>query len=267
MQVKILGSGQDAGIPQIDCYCPACRLARKYKKYRRLGPSLAISNGKDCVLIDASPDIKPQLEMTGKGKGSLKGIILTHAHFGHCVGLLSLGKESLNTKNIPVFCTPKIKRFLYKNYPFSLLVKNKNIIINEINPDKQFKISGIKYTPFKVPHRDEIADTVGYTIEAKKRIIYLPDIDYWTLDIIKKVNNSDIAFIDGTFYSSRELPRFKQVPHPPIEKTMSLLKNSPAEIYFTHINHTNPINGRGKERAGLKKMGFNIAYDGLALEV
>ena len=265
MKIKILGSGQDAGTPQIDCYCNTCKLARKNKKYRRLGPSLAVFDKKDCVLIDASPDIKYQLEMIPKE--SLKEIIITHAHFGHCVGLLSLGKESLNTKNIPVFCTKEMKQFLHKNYPFSLLVENKNIIVKEIHPDKQFRLSNIKYTPFKVPHRDEIADTVGYTIESNKRIIYLPDIDYWTPDIIKRINDSDIAFIDGTFYSSRELPRFRKVPHPPIEKTMDLLKNGPAKIYFTHINHTNPINRNSRERTELIRQGFNIAYDGLALEI
>jgi pyrroloquinoline quinone biosynthesis protein B len=275
MKIMVLGSGQDTGIPHIGCYCVICTKARKQKEYGRLGPSIAIINDNFCYIIDASPDFKQQVDMVKlevkeverKGKIPVSGILLTHAHFGHCSGLLQMGKEALNEVRFPVFCTSKMKRFLEGNLPFSLLVRDGNIDISEIQIGKKTKAEGLTFIPIQVPHRDEIADCVGYIILSKKRFIYIPDLDYWTDAILSEINKADLAMIDGTFFSKDELPRFDEVPHPPILETMDLLENNNSEILFTHINHTNAINKNGDERKNVQDKGFKIAYDGLVVEI
>lgn len=275
MKLIILGSGQDAGIPHTGCYCEICNKARKNIGFQRLGPSIAIydKNLGFCYLFDASPDFKYQLDMLKKieikrkGKIPISGIFLTHAHLGHCYGLWYLGRESIDEKNLPVYCTQKMKKFLENNYPFSFLIENKNIKVEEITPNLELNFNEIKIKPFLVPHRNEIADTVGYVIKKEKRVLYLPDLDFWTDKLIDKIKRSDIAIIDGSFYSSDEIPGFKDVPHPPIIESIELLKNLDTEIYFTHINHTNIINKMGKEKEFIESLGFKIAYDGLILEI
>jgi pyrroloquinoline quinone biosynthesis protein B len=214
MEIKILGSGQDAGIPHTGCYCDVCTKARKDIKYRRFGPSIALLDKKGgfCYFIDASPDFKYQLDMVKgdvdkikrKGKIPVSGILLTHAHFGHCSGLWRLGLEALDEKNLLLFCTPKMGQLLQNNYPFNLLVQRKNIKIKEIQPNEEFELEGFECIPIQVPHRNEAADTVGYIIKSKKRTIYLPDIDYWTDTVIDEIRTADIAIIDGTFHSKDE---------------------------------------------------------------
>ncbi len=277
MQIIILGSGQDAGIPHTGCYCDICSKARKDVKYRRLGPSIAILDEKEgfCYLIDASPDFKYQLDMIReqvnkikrKGRIPISGILLTHAHLGHCSGLWHLGKEAVEEKNLPVFCTSKMEQFLQSNYPFSLLVQRNNIELREITPDEEFELDGFKCVPIQVPHRNEAVDCVGYLIKSNKRTIYLPDVDYWTDRVIDEIKTSDIAIIDGTFYSKDEISRFDDVPHPPIEDTIELLRDVDTEIYFTHINHTNAINKDGMEREYIESKGFKIAYDGMIMVI
>jgi len=277
LKIKVLGSGQDAGTPHTGCHCDVCKRARRYKKYRRLAPSIAFWDEKEgfCYFIDASPDFKLQLDMVReetdrmkrKGRVPLSGILLTHAHLGHYLGLAYLGKESIAEKNIPVFCTPKMQGFLSSNYPFSLLVKEKTIIINEVHPGNEFNLDGLGCVPLQVPHRDEIADTVGYIIESRKKTLYLPDVDHWTDEIIEAIRMVDVALIDGTFYSKDELPRFMDVPHPPIKETIDILENVNADIYFTHINHTNFVDRDGKARKHVESKGFRIAYDGMVLDV
>lgn len=277
MIIKVLGSGQDDGIPATGCYCDVCNSAREYTEYRRLAPSVAILDKMEsfCYMIDASPDFKHQLDMIHeeisetkrKGKIPVSGILLTHAHLGHCAGLWPLGKEALEEKNLQVFCTSKMKQFLYANYPFSLLVQRKNIKVKEMYPDKEFAPDGLGFVPIQVPHRNEVTDTVGYIIKSEKRVVYLPDLDRWTDDILEEIKSSDIAFVDGTFYSKKEISRFQEVPHPPIKETISLLENVDTETYFTHINHTNPINKKRKERRYVESKGFKIAYDGMTLQI
>jgi pyrroloquinoline quinone biosynthesis protein B len=277
VRLKVLGSGQDAGIPQTGCYCTVCSRARSNSKYRRLSPSIALfDKGVGfCYLVDASPDFKSQIhsiqkeikQVERKGKIPISGILLTHAHVGHYVGLWHLGKEALNEKDVPVFCTSSMKAFLSASPAFRFMLQSRVISVREIRPQAKFALGGLSALPIEVPHRSEIADTVGFIIEAEKRVIYIPDTDHWTGEMIEEIAESDLALIDGTFYSRSELPHFEEVPHPPIEETVDILRDISTEIYFTHINHTNPVNRRGRERRSLEGKGFKVAYDGLVLEI
>jgi len=277
MKLIILGSGQDAGIPQAGCRCTTCRKARVNPEYRRSGPSIAIlnENNGDFYIIYASPDFKYQLEkvfeiLGGYGKeggAKLKGIFLTHAHLGHCYGLWNLGKEVMNTHLLPVYCTSGMKRFLTTKHPFKALVEEKNIDIVEARPGEELKLDGFDCIPLEVPHRNETSDTIGYIISSKKRAIYVPDADRWTEKLLREIKNADIALIDGTFFSRGELPRYDEVPHPTIKETMELLGGVKNQAIFTHINHTNTVNGDGDERREVEEKGFAIGADGMVVDV
>jgi pyrroloquinoline quinone biosynthesis protein B len=273
----VLGSGQDGGIPHAGCYCRACERARENEVCKRLAPSIAIYDERAgfCYLIDASPDLQPQIDMiraeihhvSRGGKVPISGILLTHAHIGHYTGLLLLGREVLGEKDVPVYCTRRMREFLSLSRPFSLLVENRNISLQEVKPGRALDLDGVAFTPVGVPHRGEITDAVGYVIEADKRVMYIPDTDHWTDGIIRQMARSDIGLVDGTFYSRDEVPWFEDVPHPPIEETLRALRGADAEIYFTHINHTNPANVDGTERRHIESRGFKLAHDGLVLGI
>ncbi|MCW3992133.1 MAG: pyrroloquinoline quinone biosynthesis protein PqqB, partial [Candidatus Bathyarchaeota archaeon] len=66
MRITILGSGSNGGVPQWDCPCPNCARARADPALRRTRSSVAVSlDGDRHVLLDASPDLKQQLEAAG----------------------------------------------------------------------------------------------------------------------------------------------------------------------------------------------------------
>ena len=63
----------------------------------------------------------------------------------------------------------------------------------------------------------------------------------------------DIALIDGTFWSEDELGGRDQskVPHPPVLQTLNMLgerEDGDPEIFFTHLNHTNPLYDQDSEQ-------------------
>ena len=206
--------------------------------------------------FDCTPDFTFQLHeldsvypVSGIG---VNGILLTHAHIGHYTSLMYLGKEAMNTKNIPVYAMPRMRDFLEKNDPWSQLVNLKSIEIYNLTKDSTVYLNDrISVTPFIVPHRDEYSETVGFRISTKnKNVIFIPDVDKWEKwdkDIIKTVQQNDLLFIDGTFFKEGELPgvKMKEVPHPFIEETMNLLSALPnkdkQKVYFIHMNHTNPV--------------------------
>lgn len=286
MIVQILGTAQDGGYPQLGCDCPNCQTVKTDVRLKRLPSSLGLFDceSNQSFIFDATPEFPEQLRLLnskakqlGLSKSHFSGIFLTHAHLGHYTGLMYLGKEALNTKELPVYCTPAMAQFLENNSPWADLIKNKNIIPQIINPNEEVQIGNLKVKSILVPHRNEHADTVGFLIQGKnKNFFYLPDLDHWDgfqSQFNQILSETDYIFIDGSFYDQFELAKFRnrdplEVPHPPIAKTIKLFqegifKKSKAEIYFTHFNHTNQIlSMTGEAKQFIKSSGFDTLSEG-----
>lgn len=270
----ILGTLQDGGSPHLGCEKDCCKSEDADKKVVSLG-LIDPASGKR-FLFEASPDITSQLKslnLADPVKNSIApdGIFLTHAHIGHYTGLMFLGREAMNSKDVPVYAMPKLKMFLENNGPWSQLVSLSNIIIHPLSEGKWELISpALKIKPLLVPHRDEFSETVGYIIEGpQKKALFIPDIDKWEkwrTDIVSLIREVDYALIDGTFFSAAEVGNrsIAEIPHPLVEESMKLFDALPVKekqkIMFIHFNHTNPLLNKNSEEARLvKSKGFRIA--------
>jgi pyrroloquinoline quinone biosynthesis protein B len=282
--VVVLGIGQDAGVPQMGCDSPFCRKAWKNAKLRQMVSSIALVDPakKERWIFDATPDLPEQFqllkEITNDYSNNISGIFLTHAHIGHYTGLMYLGRESMNSKDVRVYAMPRMKQMLETNAPWSQLVGIKNISLQLIENKRQIKLSeDLKVEPFLVPHRDEFSETVGFKISSNnKSLVFIPDIDKWQKwserleDVIKA---SDYVLIDGTFYADGEINRpISEVPHPFVSETTELLKNLPLseknKVYFIHFNHSNPLVQDNRQKIKeLKTKGFNVTFQGQKLDL
>jgi pyrroloquinoline quinone biosynthesis protein B len=234
-------------------------------------------------LIDATPDltdqIRPLVEMRGAAKGRtdrapVDGVLLTHAHMGHYLGLAFFGFEAVSTKELPVHATSRMAAFLRDNAPFSQLVRLQNIAIREIRANESFRLDeGVTVTPIDVPHRAEYTDTVGFVLRgARATLLYVPDTDSWKAwptPLTEALQGIDIALLDGTFYSPDELPgrSVAKIGHPLITDTMDLLeplvRAGDIEVYFTHLNHSNPaLDPASPQRRTIESRGFHVLEEG-----
>lgn len=283
--VKVLGTAQDGGLPQAGCYCKNCIRARKEKGFSRLVSSLAVLDlrEKKFFLLDATPNLPAQVDMAFERlalekqvlKNSPQAVLITHAHIGHYAGLIFFGYEVMSTSRLPVYCSSRMSRFLTENGPWSQLVRLENISLHTLAPDEEFSLSAqVSFTAFSVPHRDEYSDTLGFIIAGKKKkLLYIPDIqswEAWKRPIAEVAKGADIALLDGTFFSSEELPgrNLFQIGHPLIQSSLKALKDLAAkakkEIYFTHLNHTNlALDAEGEARKEVERQGLRIASDGM----
>ena len=276
--IIVLGTIQDAGSPQMGCEKSCCISLFKNPDPNRKVVSLGLvdPSEKKYWLIEASPDFITQcrdLKTISKFEHakSPDGIFLTHAHIGHYTGLMYLGKESYNSRDVPVFAMTRMKGFLIQNGPWSQLFKINNIKINNINHQEEIKLSNnLSITPFLVPHRDEFSETVGFKINGpKKSILFIPDIDKWgkwNKNLIQEIKKADLALLDGTFYDSKELNyrNISEIPHPFVIETMNLFKEEnnyeKSKINFIHLNHTNPLlDTNSAAFKKVKESGFNTA--------
>ncbi|HVE66505.1 MAG TPA: MBL fold metallo-hydrolase, partial [Thermoanaerobaculia bacterium] len=105
VEAVVLGIAQDGGVPHLGCQQPLCVRARRDPSASRRVASIGFVDraaGRR-FLIDATPDFAAQVDALG---GIPDGILLTHAHIGHYLGLAQLGREVLGAKRLPVYCTP-----------------------------------------------------------------------------------------------------------------------------------------------------------------
>ncbi|HEV2855697.1 MAG TPA: MBL fold metallo-hydrolase [Thermoanaerobaculia bacterium] len=282
-RVVVLGIAQDGGMPQTGCDCSNCSLARRNPSFARHVASLAIDFPKTdhVYLVDATPDLPEQVEKIhafrahpeGKvDRAPVDGVLLTHAHMGHYLGLAHFGFESLNTKNIPVWVSPRMAEYLKNNGPWSQLVRLGNVALREFQPGQPFDLEeGVSVKPLQVPHRDEYTDTMAFLIRGpKKTLLYVPDTDSWKVwpkpltDVLAE-EKVDVALLDATFYSPDELPDrdITKVKHPLITQSMDLLepwvKSGKLRVYFTHLNHSNPaFDPNGAARRAIEARGFRV---------
>ena len=282
--VRVLGIAQDGGVPQIGCSDERCEAARRDPSRARRVASLALvlpSEGK-LFLVDATPDLAAQLgalsDVTAgrPERDPLDGILLTHAHMGHYLGLALLGFEAVNVRDLPVWCTPRMAAFLRGNGPWSQLVEKGNLDLRETAPGAVHELGGgVTAEAFPVPHRDEFSDTVAWKIRGPERtLLYVPDVDGWDDwrergGMEAAFEGVDVALVDGTFYSDGELPGrdTSKIPHPRIVESVErfgpVVAAGELEVAFTHLNHSNPALDEGSEaRRSLEAAGFRVLEEG-----
>ena len=281
VMLVVLGNVQDAGSPHIGCerFCCSPNAETPVRERRVTSLGLIDSEGPKTFLIEASPDMPEQLrhlrKLAGAGAPPLtNGILLTHAHIGHYSGLMYLGREAVNAKRIPVFTMPGMQDFLENNGPWDQLLKLENIRLKELSDGTPMRLSPqLEVIPFKVPHRDEYSETVGYEIRGPQRTaLFIPDIDKWDrweTDIRERIRSVDLAFLDATFYDSSEIGyrNVSEIPHPFVIESRALFDSLPEnernKIHFIHLNHTNPLlDAQSEASQKLRKAGYRVARSG-----
>lgn len=262
----ILGSGQDAGVPQLGCRCVRCEAARADRQHIKLAASLGVVSGDGRgFLLDASPDIRLQAGTLPH----LNGILLTHGHIGHYTGLMHVGREAWGVRGMPVWGTRAMLDFLRTNAPWEMLVRLGNIELREVIPGEAIRLSDdLTVEPFAVTHRNEYTDTVGYRVRGPETaLLYIPDVDRWDFDLAEMVSAASTAILDGTFASADELPAevMRVVGHPPMLETVALLGRGglSGRVRFSHLNHSNPAwDPNSAISARLRDAGARIVAEG-----
>jgi pyrroloquinoline quinone biosynthesis protein B len=283
----VLGSVQDGGFPQAGCYTSRCDEGRALLAagHGRFVSSLALIEpaAERFYLVDATPDITRQLDLITEPafrrraaeRRPFDGIFLTHAHIGHYTGLEMLGREGLGIRETPVYCTQAMAGFLRSNYPWRFLIDQGHIALRPLPLDSWQRVdANLEVQLWKVPHRDEIADTVAFVFRGPDAsLLFLPDINAWSLwnrKVAEAVASVAVALVDGTFWSLDELPgrTLDEVPHPLMTQTMDALQavvdRKQARVVLTHLNNTNPaLDDGGPEQAEIARRGFDLAREGM----
>src|SRR5581483_1924155 len=118
MRIRVLGSAAGGGVPQWNCGCENCTLARKKERVTpRTQDSLLVTGERGNLLVNASPDVLRQIEATpalwprASRDTPIAAIVLLNGDLDHVLGLFSL-RES---QRLVVYATDRVWRGLMEN--------------------------------------------------------------------------------------------------------------------------------------------------------
>jgi pyrroloquinoline quinone biosynthesis protein B len=282
-RLRVLGTAQDGGLPHAACDCERCEAAREHPSRASPVASLAVIVPDHGVwIVDATPDLPRQLDALADvrnfepgrvDRSPLSGILLTHAHMGHYLGLAHLGYEAISAEPTPVYASARMVEFLQGNAPWDQLVRLGQLEPHPATPGQVIDLGGgLEAEPLLVPHRGEYTDTFAWYLSGSRaRALYIPDTDpwaKWTTEIDAALVDVDLLLLDGTFYSADELPGrdVSEIGHPLMTDSMDRLAahvEAGLQVWFIHLNHSNPTLEPGSpQRRELEARGFTIAQVG-----
>ena len=281
VELLVLGTLQDGGAPHMGCWKSCCAPLYENPDPARKVVSLGLLDIPESrmYLLEATPDLPSQLgqlrrEAPFEASKAPDGIFLTHAHIGHYTGLMYLGREAMNAREVPVYGLPRMLEFLGSNGPWDQLVRLGNVLLKPASENSPVTLSDhLEVLAIRVPHRDEYSETAGFRITGPSRTaVFIPDIDKWDrweVSLEKILSEVDLAFLDATFYNAAEIGYrdMSEIPHPFVVESMALLERLPEslrnKVYFIHMNHTNPLlDANSPESKTVEASGFRIARIG-----
>jgi pyrroloquinoline quinone biosynthesis protein B len=287
MRIKLLGSSAGGGFPQWNCSCTNCRSLRKGElvgKPRSQSQVALSSDSKSWILLNASPDLRSQIESNSELQPSttleqtrhtpITSVILTNADLDHVLGLL-LMRES---QPIHVYATKSVRKILIEdNSMFKMLdQKQGQVTWTDLASEKSFEISGLVCTPYSIDAKypiyvgseraKELSPTEAVQAlviedpKTKKRMAYLPGIAALDEDEMRNLNG-------GQGRTAREMGH---IPMSGPKGSIELLSTLGPKLkkVFTHINNTNPVlNENGPEFKRVHDAGLTLGHDGMVFDL
>ncbi|MCB1507124.1 MAG: pyrroloquinoline quinone biosynthesis protein PqqB [Hyphomicrobiaceae bacterium] len=310
MLIKVLGSAAGGGFPQWNCNCRNCADVRRGASgfTARTQSSLAVSsNGRDWVLLNASPDLRQQINATpalgSQASGELrnspiKAAVLTNGDVDHISGLINLREM----QPFLVYGSGRVLSVLSSNSIFKIL-NAEMVQRRELGLDAPVQLMGpggdlgLTIEAFAVPGKVALyledtskgadfgtveGDTIGLKItapESDKTFYYIPgcaDVDARLSD---RIRGAALVFFDGTLFTDDEMVKAGLMPKTGKRMGHISMSGSDGSIaafaslgverkVYVHINNSNPVlDENSPQRKEAEDAGWEIGYDGMEISL
>ena len=253
LQITFLGTGTSSGVPMIACECEVC--ASKNKKDNRLRSSIMVEYNGSTIVVDTTPDFRYQ--MLRENVKNIDAILFTHPHKDHIAGLDDIRAfNHFNKKAINVYANELTQNALKREFHYVFAEKKypgiPDITLNDIDTDI-FVINNLPITPIKAWHLH--MPVLGFRFGD---FTYITDANRIEPAEKEKVKGSKVLVLNALRHEIH-------ISHFTLQQAIDLGKelNIP-QVYFTHISHQL---GLHDEVSGNLETGFQLAYDGLKIEV
>lgn len=255
LKIQFLGTGTSQGIPIIGSDHPVNFSTNP--KDKRLRSSVVLTKNQRNINIDCGPDFRYQ--MLRAGIKTMEGILYTHEHNDHVLGLDDTRPYShLSGKPMDIFGLERTLNEIRNRFPYAFTDKKYPgaPTINEHNIDKsEFEFAGFRIQPLPVIHGN--LEIRGYLIDGK--FAYITDASALPEETIAKISNVEVLVLSSLRKKEKHFAHFT------LEESIEMVgRIKPGRAYFTHISL-----GMGFHDETQSELPENIflAYDGLEIEI
>ncbi len=301
MRFLVLGSAAGGGFPQWNCLCPNCRLAweRDPRAERRSQASLAVSkDGDRWVLLGATPDLRQQIidapvlhPRRAPRHSPIHGVFLPNGDIDNIAGLLVMREMQPFTIWGSETTLAQVKGGVFAVVDEKIAPRIATALDQPLDTGLGFTI-----TPFSVPGKTPLyleptddADlqlgvegetTVGLEIVGDgRRAYYIPSCARVTPALRDRLEGADLLFFDGTTFEDDEMIRAGLSQKTAWRMGHLAMNGERGSIealegvrigrkVYIHINNSNPaLCTHSAERARVEASGWEVARDGLAIEL
>jgi phosphoribosyl 1,2-cyclic phosphate phosphodiesterase len=252
MKVTFLGTGTSQGIPVIGSHHPVCK--SEDVKDKRLRSSIIVETENCNIIIDCSPDFRQQMLLHGPNQ--IDGLLFTHEHADHTMGLDDIRPYYFRQGAIPIFAHKRVLTSLRNRFDYIFNETHKypgapGVLAHEIYVNKNFCIQETTVIPINCYHG--ALQVFGFRIN---RFAYLTDVKTIASTEIQKLDDLDVLVVNALRIEAHH-------SHFNLEEALNFITLvKPKRAYLTHISHL-----LGFHEEVLKTLPNNItlAHDNLTI--
>lgn len=253
MKVTFLGTGTSQGIPIIGSDHPVC--LSENPKDKRLRVSILVEWDDFTFVVDCGPDFRQQMLKAKVSK--IDGIIFTHEHADHTMGLDDIRPFFFRQGDIDLYAHQRVFNALEKRFDYIFTTENKYPGVPSVT-----KIE-VKNEPFSAGNLSIIPiDGLHYKLQVFgyrfPNFAYLTDMKTIADSEIEKLQNLDVLVVNAL--------RIKpHISHFNLEEALDFIaKVKPKRTYLTHISHL--LGFHDDVQKALPENVF-LAYDNLQITI
>jgi len=252
--LTLTGTATSMGIPMIACNCAVC--TSPDPRDQRLRSGVYVRNGEAGFLIDTGPELRQQLVRARVT--SINGVLYTHAHADHIMGLDDLRIFCFRQKQaIPLYCEERVETSLRQTFAYAFdpradtLHSRPQLCFSRIG-EEPFELCGMTIQPIRLLHGH--LPVLGFRM---RNVAFCTDVSSIPETSWPLLENLDVLILGA----------IRDEPHPThftVAQALEVIDRCrPRQAYLTHISHSLPHDATN---ARLPKH-VRLAYDGLTISL
>jgi phosphoribosyl 1,2-cyclic phosphate phosphodiesterase len=278
LELLFLGTGTSTGVPMVGCQCEVCQAPGPRDWRSRPSVLIQYPAGENApattgqgepqtpltrsILVDTTPELRQQALRHRLDR--LDGVMITHAHMDHVVGLDDLRRfNAVMQAPLDLYGEASVLERLAEMFRH-IFQPEKNVnnsyvaslIPTPVHVEQAFDLLGATWTPLRLMHGR--LPVLGFRVDWQgQALAYCTDVSTIPPETYPYLEDLDVLVLDAL--------RFRHHPtHMTVDQALNVVDHvQPRQAYFTHITH----DIRHDELDAQLPDGVNLAYDDLRVEV
>ena len=253
MKITLLGTGTSQGVPIIGSDHPVCK--SEDSRDKRLRVSVLLEWDDKSYVVDCGPDFRQQ--MLANGVRKIDGILFTHEHNDHVIGLDDVRPFYFRQGNISVYAHQRVMKELKKRFEYIFAIEDKYPGAPTLDEyqitEAPFHLGKKKVIPINVYHGK--LQVFGFRIED---MAYVTDAKYIADEELEKLKGVKVLILNA-------LRKKEHNTHLNLEQAVDVARKVGAEqTYFTHISHHMGFHAEVEKEL---PDNIHLGYDNLKIEI